>query len=99
MYLYCFGGIRLPYLTFHWPTLAYVDGEDMSKKSTLAPQSQRAGWSVQEWCASAAISDALFYKLETQQRPASVKIGAKRIITEAPAAWLARVGQSAPSTV
>jgi hypothetical protein len=70
----------------------------MSKNTRLASPAQRAGWSVREWCASAAISDALYYKLEPQQRPASVKIGAKRIITETPAAWLARVGQASSGT-
>ena len=57
--------------------------------------STRAGWSVRDWCNDAAVSDALFYKLAPDQRPSSVKVGGKRIVTESPAAWLARMGSNA----
>jgi hypothetical protein len=51
----------------------------------------RAGWSVKSWCETTGISDALLYKLDEARRPASVKIGRKRLITESPGDWLRRM--------
>ena len=65
-------------------------------KAAMAPQ--RAGRAVKQFCDEAGISDALFYKLEPHRRPASVKVGNKRIVTESPADWLARMGAEAAAT-
>lgn len=66
----------------------------MPKRAKVS-EPQRVGWSVKRFCDEADISDALFYKLDPDQRPASVKVGGKRIVTESPAAWLARMGAQA----
>jgi len=70
----------------------------MAKTPKTAAVLQRAGWGVKEWCASAAISDALFYKLEPDLRPTSIKVLGKRVVTEKPADWLARIGAHTAGT-
>src|SRR5437879_13334783 len=56
------------------------------------PELQRVGWAVKRFCDEADISLAMFYKLGPHQRPASVKVGSKRVVIESPAAWLSRSG-------
>jgi hypothetical protein len=56
---------------------------------------QRVGWAVKRFCDEADISLAMFYKLGPHQRPASVKVGSKRVVIESPAAWLSRMGAEA----
>jgi len=63
------------------------------------PAFHRAGWPVRDWCASAGISGALLYKLDDARRPASVKVGRRRLITEAPQQWLARMAAASSSSV
>lgn len=55
----------------------------------------RAGWSVRDWCAATSISRSSLYGLPNRLQPLSVKFGRRRIVTEAPASWLQRVGRSA----
>ena len=57
----------------------------------------RAGWPVRAWCASTNVSAATLYTLPLDKWPASVKIGKRRIIIEAPDAWLRRMGKMAGS--
>lgn len=54
-----------------------------------APAESRAGWSVKDWCRACSISRTTLYGLD--EPPASVLLGRKRIITESPAAFLARI--------
>jgi hypothetical protein len=56
-------------------------------------ETNRAGWSVRAWCASAGPSPATYYVMPEAMRPASVKIGKRRIIIEAPDAWLRRMAK------
>ena len=51
----------------------------------------RAGWSVRVWCASASLSTATYYALPEGIRPASVKVGKRRIVIEQPKDWLRRL--------
>lgn len=60
--------------------------------------SQRAGWTVSDWCASAGISDAFLYKLDDARSPSSVKVGRRRLIIEAPADWLRRMAEASAVT-
>jgi hypothetical protein len=53
----------------------------------------RAGWPLRAWCASANVSPATFYAMPKETKPASVKIGKRRIIIEAPDAWLRRMAE------
>jgi predicted DNA-binding transcriptional regulator AlpA len=57
----------------------------------------KAGWRVPEWAACAGISRSLTYELMAAGRIASVKIGAARIITTPPAAFLAHVAEATPN--
>lgn len=54
---------------------------------------QRAGWQVRDWCKIVGICTATFYNLDDAQRPSSVKIRDRRLIIEAPAAYLQRVSE------
>jgi hypothetical protein len=67
-----------------------------TRPKTVTP-SHRAGWTVRDWCASVGVSDALLYKLGPDRRPASVKIGRKRLIVEDPSAWLLRMAEASSS--
>lgn len=51
----------------------------------------KAGWRPKEWCALTGIGLTSLYGLPSEAAPESVKIGAARVITESPAAWLARM--------
>ena len=61
--------------------------------------SAKGGWPLHEWLPLAGMARPTFYTIPEQQRPASVKIGRKVIITEAPAAWLERVRQDGGVTL
>jgi hypothetical protein len=52
-------------------------------------QHEKAGWRVAEWARVVGISRALTYQLLGAGRIASVKLGAARIITTSPNAFLA----------
>lgn len=63
--------------------------------ASLEASQSRAGWSIPAWCASAGISRGLFYTLEGERAPRSVKLGKRRIVLEPPSDYLARIaGQS-----
>lgn len=51
----------------------------------------QAGFPVVAWCRSAGICRAHHYALPDEFKPKWVKIGKRRIITEPPAEWLARM--------
>lgn len=54
----------------------------------------RAGFhSIAEWCRAAGISRATYYQLPAEAKPAHVGIGHRVVISETPAAWLARAQQ------
>ncbi len=53
----------------------------------------QAGFSIAEWAPAAGISRSGYYVLSAEIKPASVKIGKRTIITEAPARWLRRVAK------
>ena len=55
--------------------------------------SPQAGWLIPEWAQQARVSRASYYNFPEQCRPASVKIGKRVVITEAPADWLRRMGE------
>lgn len=59
----------------------------------------KAGFSIAEWCLAAGISRATFYALPTEGKPAHVYIGARPVITEAPAAWLERAQRGGGITI
>lgn len=60
---------------------------------TQPAATDKAGFSIAEWCLAAGISRATFYALPPDAKPAHVYIGARPVITEAPSAWLARAQQ------
>ena len=66
--------------------------KDREQGAGAVPELQRVGWAVKRFCDEADISLAMFYKLGPHQRPASVKVGSKRVVIESPAAWLSRMG-------
>lgn len=53
----------------------------------------RAGWTLRDWCAETSISRPYYYMLPSGLRPTSVTLGRRRIITEAPADWLRRIAE------
>lgn len=64
-----------------------------------ATTTDKAGFSIGEWCPAAGISRATYYALPDEAKPAHVYIGARPVITEAPAAWLARARQGGGVTI
>jgi hypothetical protein len=54
----------------------------------------QAGWLISEWVQQARIARATFYNLPEQYKPASVKVGKRVIIREAPADWLLRMAEA-----
>jgi hypothetical protein len=57
------------------------------------PRLERAGWTVSDWCRAVGFGRSTFYALDPAMRPASVQVGARRIVAEPPKEWLARVAQ------
>ena len=53
-----------------------------------AKNTDRAGWSVNDWAAAAGVGRTLTYDLLNGGKLTSVKVGAKRIITTPPKAFL-----------
>lgn len=49
----------------------------------------RASWDIDTWCAAVGVSRPTYYRLAP--RPRSVKLGRRRLVTEAPASYLERV--------
>jgi len=58
-----------------------------------AVEDGKAGWSVKDWCSATGFGVTKFYDLGEEEAPASIRIGARRIITEAPRAWLERMAR------
>jgi hypothetical protein len=57
----------------------------------LLPPPERAGYTVEDWCAAIPIGRTLFYELPPEIVPRSIKIAARTIVVEAPTLWLARI--------
>ncbi len=53
----------------------------------------QVGFSIAAWVAAAGISRADYYTLPPEIKPTTVNIGKRRIVIEAPAAWLHRVAE------
>lgn len=54
--------------------------------------SNRVGWKLARYCEATGMSRSYIYALPEQQQPYSVKLGKRRVIVEAPADWLRRIG-------
>lgn len=53
---------------------------------------ERDGWSISEWTAKKGLSRNAFYRLSEDDRPVTISIGNKEIITaQADAEWQARM--------
>ena len=66
----------------------------MQRQSQVA-SSGRVGWRLDRWCEDAGISRAQFYRLPPDLAPRSTQLSPRRrIVTESPADWLARVGKA-----
>jgi excisionase family DNA binding protein len=63
----------------------------MPKKNDAVnkPQTQKAGWRVNEWAAAVGISRSRIYELLADKTIASVRFGGARIITTPPSEFLA----------
>lgn len=61
----------------------------------IAKTEGKAGWRVNEWAAAAGVSRSTTYELIDERRITSVKLGAARIITTSPAAFLASLAEAA----
>ncbi len=57
-----------------------------------------AGRSVEDFARVAGSSRAAIYRLPPEMQPHSVKLGRRRIITEAPREWLQRIAQQQGAT-
>jgi hypothetical protein len=67
-----------------------------SNRAALAAQNQppatdRAGYSVADYCPIVGYSRPYYYLLSPDLRPKSIKLGKRRIIIEAPRAYLERL--------
>jgi len=66
---------------------------------TQPAATDKAGFSIAEWCLTAGISRATFYALPPEAKPAHVYIGTRPVITEPAGEWLARVRQGGGITI
>ena len=55
----------------------------------------KAGWGLPEWTAAVGVSRSYAYELLASGRLPSVKLGARRIITQSPADFLAEIAAAA----
>lgn len=60
----------------------------------ILPPPERAGWSVEEWCAAIPIGRTLFYDLPAILAPRVIKIRARTVVVESPTSWLERISDS-----
>ena len=58
-----------------------------------ATASDKAGFSIAEWCPLAGVSRATYYALPAESKPGHTYVGSRLVIVESPAAWLARAQQ------
>lgn len=56
----------------------------------------KAGWSIAEWSNATGLSRATIYRLIAAHRLRTAKIGARRIVIEAPQAWLDSISGGMP---
>lgn len=69
--------------------------ENAAQAISHAPQpSQRAGYSVEEFCFSVGIGRTSFYALGGDLAPRRIRIRKRTIVTESPAEWVARIEKS-----
>jgi hypothetical protein len=64
----------------------------MAQHKAVHPVVLPAGFRPEPWARAAGISRSGYYTLPPDTRPRSVTVGRRRIITESPADWLARIG-------
>ncbi len=65
----------------------------LNEAPQIEPAEEPAGRSLEKFLSAVGLSRATYYKLEPDCVPASVRIGRKIIITEAPVVWLARMAK------
>ncbi len=53
-----------------------------------------ATWTVDQFAAAAGVSRSLLYDLPADHWPRAVKLGRRRLIIEAPGAWLQRIADA-----
>lgn len=53
----------------------------------------KAGWSIAEWGMATGLSRATVYRLIAARQLRTAKIGARRIIIEAPKTWLEELSE------
>jgi hypothetical protein len=70
----------------------------MGVEVNTSASATQAGFSILEWAASVGISRAGFYVLPPEIKPAMVSVGKRRIVIEAPTAWLQRVAEMQRTT-
>ena len=54
-------------------------------------ESQKAGWKIAEYADLVGIGRSKLYTLPKELQPKSVHVGSRRVITEPPADYLARI--------
>ena len=62
-------------------------------KINVAGALEQAGWHLSAWCRAVNLSRATYYNIPEEMKPASVKIGDRRLIIESPANYLARIAR------
>jgi hypothetical protein len=55
-----------------------------------APAPEQAGYTISEWCEKVGISRTAEWQLPADEKPRSVHVGRRRIVTESPRDWLIR---------
>jgi len=58
----------------------------------------RAGYKVADFCEAVGFCRATYYNLPERLRPKSIKLGKRRIITESPPEYLARLAATQEAT-
>ena len=67
-------------------------------KQTTQPESTRAGWRIEPWCADIGCKRSYAYELIKKNEIESVKLGGMRVITTPPREYLAKVRQQQAGT-
>lgn len=62
--------------------------------TTIVENPDIVGFRLESWCQAIGIGRSGYYALDEKLKPRSVKVGDRRIITEPPREYLARVAQS-----
>ena len=61
-------------------------------------ESQKAGWMIGEYADLVGFGRSKLYTLPKELQPKSVRVGSRRIITEPPAEYLARLAETQAAT-